>query len=152
MCWNYRDYGKSTNRFFNGINPYNCKLDAERVLDFTVNQLKIRGKIGVYGRSLGGIASCHLANKFPNIVKTLIVDRTFSEVSELSFRRLPGRCTKFLYRLISFNWLALNDRNFIEAKCFKIVTCDPLDDVVDNLSSLPVGVANKYAKNTYKNE
>jgi alpha/beta superfamily hydrolase len=37
MCWNYRDYGKSTNRFFNGINPYNCKLDAERVLDFTVN-------------------------------------------------------------------------------------------------------------------
>ena len=109
MCWNYRDYGKSTNRFFNGINPYNCKLDAERVLDFTVNQLKIRGKIGVYGRSLGGIASCHLANKFPNIVKTLIVDRTFSEVSELSFRRLPGRCTKFLYRLISFNWLALND-------------------------------------------
>jgi pimeloyl-ACP methyl ester carboxylesterase len=68
MCWNYRDYGKSTRRPFNGINPYNCKLDAERVLDFVINGLKIRGKIGVYGRSLGGIASCHLANKFPKIV------------------------------------------------------------------------------------
>jgi hypothetical protein len=32
------------------------------------------------------------------------------------------------------------------------VTCDPLDDVVDNLSSLPVGVATKYAKNKYQDE
>jgi pimeloyl-ACP methyl ester carboxylesterase len=80
MCWNYRDYGKSTSSFFKAINPYNCKLDAEKILDFVVNKLKIRGKIGVYGRSLGGISSCHLANKFPNIVKALIVDRTFSEL------------------------------------------------------------------------
>ncbi len=29
------------------------------------------------------------------------------------------------------------------------MTCDPLDDVVDNLSSLPVGVATKYAKYQY---
>jgi hypothetical protein len=29
------------------------------------------------------------------------------------------------------------------------VTCDPLDDVVDNLSSLVVGVATKYAKYKY---
>lgn len=152
MCWNYRDYGNSTNGLFGRINPYNCKLDAERVLEFIVNQMKLRGKIGVYGRSLGGIASCHLANKFPKIVQTLLVDRTFNEVAELSYRRLPGRCTKFFYRLISFNWTAWNDRNFIEAQCYKIVTCDPLDDVVDNLSSLPVGVATKYAKNKYQDE
>jgi len=100
----------------------------------------------VYGRSLGGIASCHLANKFPKIIQTLIVDRTFCEVTQLSKRRLIGGCTSFLYRLISFNWKALNDRNYIEAPCFKIATCDPQDDVVDNLSSLPVGVATKYAK------
>lgn len=80
MCWNYRDYGKSSSSFLKAINPYNCKLDAEKVLDYVVNKLKIRGKIGVYGRSLGGISSCHLANKFPNIVKALIVDRTFSEL------------------------------------------------------------------------
>jgi hypothetical protein len=30
-----------------------------------------------------------------------------------------------------------------------VVTCDPEDDVVDNLSSLAVGIAMKYAKNTY---
>ena len=39
--------------------------------------------------------------------------------------------------------------NTIEAKCFKVLTCDPNDDVVDNFSSLHVGVAKKYAVNTY---
>lgn len=149
MCWNYRNYGKSSAGLFTSINPYNCKLDAERVLDFVINKMKIKGKIGVYGRSLGGIASCHLANRFPNIIQALIVDRTFSELDMLAERRVPGRCSRFLVKLISFNWKALNDRNFIETKCFKITTCDPLDDVVENFSSLNVGVAVKYAKASY---
>ncbi len=100
MCWNYRGYGKSKNGGFickNPINPYYCKLDAEKILEFTINKLKIRGKIGVYGRSLGGIASCHLANKFPDIIKALIVDRTFCELDQISQRRLYGICTRSLY-------------------------------------------------------
>lgn len=109
MCWNYRNYGKSGGGLFSTINPYNCKLDAERILDFVVNTMKLRGKIGVYGRSLGGIASCHLANKFPKIIKSLIVDRTFSELDLLAERRVPGRCTRLLLKFISFNWRALND-------------------------------------------
>lgn len=68
MCWNYRSYGKSKSGCFDYINPYNCKLDAEKVVDFVVNRLKIRGKIGVYGRSLGGIASCHLARSMPRVI------------------------------------------------------------------------------------
>jgi len=149
MCWNYRNYGNSSSPILKGINPFNIKIDAEKVLDFVINRLKIKGKIGVYGRSLGGITSCHLANKFPNLISTLIVDRTFCEFDQLSSRRLTGRCTKFLYKLVSYNWKALNDRNFIEAKCFKILTCDPLDDVVDNYSALNVGVAMKYAVKQY---
>lgn len=149
MCWNYRDYGKSSGKFFSTINPYNCKLDAEKVLDFVLNRLKIKGKIGVYGRSLGGIASTHLSNKYPNIIKAMIADRTFCELDQLAERRVAGRCTKFLFKFISFNWRALNDRNFIEAKCFKILTCDSQDDVVENYSSLPVGIAQKYAANQF---
>jgi pimeloyl-ACP methyl ester carboxylesterase len=84
LCWNYRSYGMSKSTCCSGINPYNCKLDAEKVLDFAVKKLKLKGKIGVYGRSLGGIASCHLANKFPYIVRSLIVDRTFNELEVLS--------------------------------------------------------------------
>ena len=149
MCWNYRGYGNSTSGCFSNINPYNCKLDGEKVLDFLVSKLKLTGKIGVYGRSLGGIASCHLANKFPNVVKAVIVDRTFSELDVLSERRLYGCCTNLLYRIVSFNWKALNDQNFIEAKCMKILTCDPDDDVVDNFSSLPAGIAKKLALHSY---
>ena len=51
--------------------------------------------------------------------------------------------------MISSNWKALNDRNFIEAPCFKIVTCDPDDDTVENFSSLHVGIGIKYAKYNY---
>jgi pimeloyl-ACP methyl ester carboxylesterase len=149
LCWNYRDYGLSQSKLFGSINPYNCKLDAEKVLDFLVNTMKIRGKIGVYGRSLGGIASTHLANRFPQYVKALIADRTFNELDLLSERRIIGSCTKFLFKLFSFNWRALNDLNFIEASCYKIVTCDPLDEVVENFSALSVGVAMKYAVNQF---
>jgi pimeloyl-ACP methyl ester carboxylesterase len=141
MCWNYRRYGKSRSTCCTGINPYNCKLDAEKVLEFLLNDMKVRGGIGVYGRSLGGIASTHLANKFPGLVKSLVVDRTFSELNVLSERRMQGRCTDIVYNLISYNWQALNDENFANAKCFKILTCDPQDDVVDNFCSLPSGVA-----------
>ena len=55
-----------------------------------------------------------------------------------------------LYKFVSLNWKSRNDLNFIEAdKCFKISTCDLLDDVVDNFSVLPTGVAMKLAQNTY---
>jgi hypothetical protein len=63
-----------------------------------------------------------------------------------------GRCTKVLYKFISSNWQALNDTNFIEAKCFKVLTCDPLDDVVENFSALNVGVAIRYAQNQYSDK
>lgn len=80
MCWNYRGYGKSKLGMMESLNPYKCKVDSERVLDFMVNTLKLKGQIGVYGRSLGGIAACHIANKYPDVIKALIVDRTFSEL------------------------------------------------------------------------
>jgi len=42
-------------------------------------QLGLRGKIGIYGRSLGGIASAHLAQ----FVDMVIVDRSFSSFDEV---------------------------------------------------------------------
>jgi pimeloyl-ACP methyl ester carboxylesterase len=114
-----------------------------------VKNLNLRGKIGVYGRSLGGIASCHLANKYPDIVKSLIVDRTFCELDSVSQRRLLGRCTNRIYKVLSYNWVALNDTNFAEAKCHKILTCDPNDDVVEIISSLPSGVARVLSKENF---
>ena len=59
-------------------------MDAERVLKFMTEELKLKGKIGVYGRSLGGIASTHLAQKYPQLIDALIVDRTFCDFEKLS--------------------------------------------------------------------
>lgn len=102
MCWNYREYGKSRSVCYSSkINPYNVKLDAEKVLEFLINKIKIRGKIGVYGRSIGGIASTHLASKFSNFIDALIVDRTFNELDELCIRRLSGRFTNNIFTFIS---------------------------------------------------
>jgi pimeloyl-ACP methyl ester carboxylesterase len=80
MCWNYRGYGESDKGWFATLNPARSKMDAERVLAFVVNDLQIKGKIGIYGRSIGGITACHLASKFYDIVEVLICDRTLSEL------------------------------------------------------------------------
>ena len=84
MCWNYRGYGESPMACFDYLNPYICKADAERVLYFMLKELKLKGKIGVYGRSLGGISACHLAGKYPDVVYTIIADRTFCDLEEVS--------------------------------------------------------------------
>lgn len=80
MCWNYRGYGDSQKGWFDTLTPATSKLDAERVLSFVVQNLGIRGKIGVYGRSIGGITACHLAAKYSALVEVLICDRTLSEL------------------------------------------------------------------------
>lgn len=57
MTWNYRGYGLTKGT----TSPSNIKSDAEEILNFVKNVLGVKGKIGVFGRSLGGIASTHLA-------------------------------------------------------------------------------------------
>ena len=58
MAWNYRGYGNSTGC----ADIPNILEDGEAVLKFVVEELKIEGKIGVYGRSLGGVVATHLAS------------------------------------------------------------------------------------------
>ena len=61
LIWNYRGYGETEQEMLApNLTPDQQKLDAERVLQFLVNRMRIQGKIGVYGRSIGGIAASHL--------------------------------------------------------------------------------------------
>lgn len=69
MLWNYRGYGLSTG----SPDPYNVKTDSEEILRYMKETMKLNGKFGVYGRSLGGLATTHLADK----VDLIIADRTF---------------------------------------------------------------------------
>jgi hypothetical protein len=59
----------------------------------------------------------------------------------VSTRKFTGSGTLHLYDLVTFKWETNNDINFIKAKCFKISTCDPLDDVIDQYACLSARVA-----------
>lgn len=78
--WNYRGYGLSESGGGGGANPYNLRSDAEAVLRYLREELKLTGKVGVYGRSLGGIPTTHLADK----VDMIFADRTFANFSVLA--------------------------------------------------------------------
>lgn len=91
----------------------------------------MRGKIGVYGRSLGGVVACHIAAKFPEKIDLLIADRTFAKLGDLSKRKFPGEGTRWVLKIVSCDWETNNDINFYNAKCYKILTMDPKDDVID---------------------
>lgn len=80
VCWNYRGYGESSIGVFDFSNPSKAKLDAERVIAKAVELTKVRGKIGVFGRSIGGITACHLAAKYNDIVELLVIDRSLDEL------------------------------------------------------------------------
>ena len=65
-------------------------MDAERVLQFLVNTIKVRGQVGVYGRSIGGIAASHLVKKFPKIIKVYVGDRTLGDFDKVVENRFNG--------------------------------------------------------------
>lgn len=133
------------------VSPYKCKRDAEYVMAFLVNKLRLRGKIGVYGRSIGGLTACHLANKYSNLTKSLIVDRSFYELSSVPEGKIKGRLTARLFDLLSWKWRTRNHSNFVTTtNCYKIITCDPLDDTVDQFGNLATGVASQLAQEDYE--
>ena len=151
LCWNYRGYGDSSRGFLETVSPYKCKRDAEYVMAFLVNKLRLKGKIGVYGRSIGGLTACHLANKYSNLTKSLIVDRSFYELSSVPEGKIKGRLTARLFDLLSWKWRTRNHSNFVTTtNCYKIITCDPLDDTVDQFGNLATGVASQLAQEDYE--
>ena len=61
MAWNYRDYGRSGGT----PDPYASYHDGESILKFLIEDLGVKGKIGCFGRSLGGTMATHLACNYP---------------------------------------------------------------------------------------
>jgi len=76
IAWNYRGYGRSSGN----STPDSLKQDVDTVCDYAVKKLGLVGKLGVYGRSLGGIPSSHLANK----VQMAIIDRSFGNFKDMA--------------------------------------------------------------------
>ncbi len=63
---------------------------------------------------------------------------------------MRGRLLTRLYNQYSYGWQCSNAVNFVSANdCFKIITCDPVDDTVGHFESTVAGVANSLAKHNY---
>ena len=105
----------------------------------------LRGKIGIYGRSLGGIPTTHMADK----VNMIIADRTFSNFESLSTRKFYSSIAEYLWKVGSCGWSASSDWNIINKgveNCYKLIVIDKFDELVDVESSLMIGVAKLVAE------
>ncbi|CAE7920902.1 unnamed protein product [Symbiodinium sp. KB8] len=131
FLFNYAGYGRSSGQ----PSPSRVAEDGEAVVNF----LKSRGvaKLGIYGRSIGGIAACHLARRFPE-VQILITDRTMSTLEGAAKCMYGGWAAKGL-RVTSM--VADNTENFVEVRCHKLLICDPRDTMILELASLRTAVA-----------
>lgn len=98
MGWNYRGYGQTKG----SCTPYNIKADGESIFDFVISELQLNSKVGMYGRSLGGVVASHISATYPDKISLLIADRTFGNLKDLSTRKFTGKGTQLLYDLVTF--------------------------------------------------
>lgn len=103
VCWNYRGYGQSTQSFWEFQSAAKAKTDAERVIATAITKLRLKSKIGVYGRSIGGLVACHLAAKYSDLVDVLIIDRSFSEIQKVAKGMFSGKWIDFIFSFFSAN-------------------------------------------------
>ena len=122
-------------------------MDAERVLKTVMNKFQFKSKIGLFGRSIGGMTASHLAAKYTQLFSVLIVDRSLSEIKKVAESLSKGRSISCVFDAFSANgWICQNVENFHKAKCYKIMTIDPRDDLIDTFASIMVGVVTRHAK------
>ena len=75
------------------------------VYHYLKNTIKVKGKIGIYGRSLGGIPSTFLAKH----INMAIIDRSFCNFSEIAKWSFHGSLADKLFKTVSLGWQAQND-------------------------------------------
>ena len=96
LVWNYRGYGRTKGE----PDPQMFAYDAEQVLNFLKLRIGVRGKIGIYGRSLGCIATTHLQDQ----VDMVLADRGFCDLWTLVDRKFHGRLAVELFKFGTGAW------------------------------------------------
>lgn len=96
LLWNYRGYGRTKGK----PSPENICRDIDQVFHFLKTRIGVRGKIGIYGRSLGCIASIHLKNQ----VDLVIADRGFCDLWTLAYQKFFGRFAQMFMKYATRGW------------------------------------------------
>lgn len=96
LVWNYRGYGRTRGT----PEPHLFQYDAEQVLNFLRLRIGVKGKIGVYGRSLGCIAVSHLQDK----VQMVVADRGFCDLWTLTKKKFYSQTLVPILKYTTFGW------------------------------------------------
>ena len=96
FTWNYRAYGRSKGQ----PSPETLKQDIEAIYSFMRKDMGLKGKIGAYGRSLGGIPVSYIS---PN-VDMVILDRTFCNISAMAYWKYRGNFADILFKVGTCGW------------------------------------------------
>jgi len=132
FLFNYSGFGRSQGR----PTPSAVAADGDAVIDF----LRRRGytNVAVHGRSIGGIAACSLARANPDIVRVLVADRTFSTLAKAATYTFGAWAAHALNLGAT---IADNCQNYLQARCYKVMICDPKDCTIPDLAALRTEVA-----------
>ena len=121
------------------------KFDALAVARHLVDDIGVDELI-IHGESIGGMAAAYAARKLsattgkPKSSLILVCDRTFCNLEGVA-QRLVGRWTANAIRLLTPGWSTDVARDFIAARCPKIVAQDCADEIIHDYSSLKSGVS-----------
>jgi hypothetical protein len=121
------------------------KLDAAVVARHIVDVVGVDELI-IHGESIGGMAAAGAARALTetsshrNVSIILVCDRTFCNLEAVA-QRLVGRWTGNAIRLLAPTWSTDVARDFLAARCPKIVAQDCADEIIHDYSSLKSGLA-----------
>ena len=91
---------------------------------------------------MGGSIASHMANNYPEYIDFLFVDRSFGTLENMANSMIFGDKSTLLFKIFFFGgWQIRSDENFYLANCFKILTQDPWDEMIDLYSALNTHVA-----------
>ena len=82
----------------------------------------------------------------------IIVDRSFSNLYDVANRKFHGLAAEELLKFMSGGWRSTSEMDFISTRrdnrygaqndnCYKVLTCDTTDEIIELQSSLMIGVA-----------
>jgi len=126
------------------------KADASIAAQHLVDVAGVEELI-IHGESIGGSAAAGAARSF-KVSTLLICDRTFCNLEAVA-QRLVGGWTGNAIRLLTPTWSTDVARDFIAARCPKVVAQDAADEIIHYYSSLMTGLsfAKELTKGSTKN-
>ena len=132
FMWNYRGYGRTKGR----PSIARLKKDGLAVMNYLRRERRV-GRLGVHGESLGGCIATYLASHAQ--ADFLFADRTFASLSQVAMYNF-GKVAYYLL-MATLNWGTDATFDYLSTSCYKVISADPRDSMINDLASLKSGVA-----------